>query len=232
MLKIVNLYKSFSINKKTIPILTKINLDIAEGKIFGLVGETGSGKTTLLKIMNGLEQPDIRKETKIIKKFDYQSSGIIWQNFNILSNLNVFDNIALPLKIRNYNPENIQHRVLEVINFVGLSDFIYSYPKQLSGGQKQRVSIARTLVYKPKIIFCDEPTSSLDEKIGKSILQLFHQINKITKTTIVIISHDSSVIKTLCHSVAILNKGEIEEIIDLTPSCDFRSLSYQEIFAK
>jgi D-methionine transport system ATP-binding protein len=230
MLRIENLYKTYSSNKKNISILKEINLNIFEGKIFGLVGKTGSGKTTLLKIMNGLEQPDKRKETKIFKNFTYRESGTIWQNFNLLSNLNIFDNIALPLKIRNYPKEEIKIKVLEVVKFVGLSDCVELYPKQISGGQKQRTAIARTLVYNPKIIFCDEPTSSLDETVSKNILKLFYKINQIKKTTIVIVSHDSSVIKTLCNSVAILNKNQIEQIIDLKPSYYFKSLSYKEIF--
>ncbi|WP_323847659.1 MAG: ATP-binding cassette domain-containing protein [Phytoplasma sp.] len=230
ILKIINLYKTFIINKKHYPVLTKINVEIPEGQILGLIGETGSGKTTLLKIMNNLEQPDKREDTQIIKKFNYLESSTIWQNLNLLSNLNVFDNIALPLKIRKYPKEQIKHKVLEVINFVGLSNFIYSYPKQLSGGQKQRTAIARAVVYEPKIIFCDEPTSSLDEKVSQNILEIFHQINKIKKTTIIIISHNSSIIKSLCNSVVILNKNKIEKIIDLKPSYNFKSISYQDFF--
>ncbi|WP_341266346.1 ATP-binding cassette domain-containing protein [Candidatus Phytoplasma fraxini] len=232
ILKIINLYKTFCINRKYIPVLEKINLEIPEGKILGLVGETGSGKTTLFKIMNGLEQPDKRKDTQIIKNFNHLESSTIWQNFNLLSNSNVFDNVALPLKLRKYSKDKIQNKVLEVINFVGLSNFAYSYPKQLSGGQKQRTAIARALVYEPKIMFCDEPTSSLDKTISGNILKLFYQINKIKKTTIMIISHDSSVIKSLCDIVVILNKRTIEQIIDLKPSYNFASLSYPEIFAK
>ncbi|MEZ0180024.1 ATP-binding cassette domain-containing protein ['Camptotheca acuminata' phytoplasma] len=232
MLEIIDLYKTFFINKKSISVLQKINLKIPKNQIFGLVGSTGSGKTTLLQIMNGLMKPDKRKETKIYKEFSLQESGTIWQNFNILSNLNVFDNVALPLKIRNLDSEEIRSRVLKVLDFVELSNFLHSYPKQLSGGQKQRVAIARTLVYEPKIIFCDEPTSALNEQTSKNILKLFYDINQKLKTTIVIVSHDSSVIKTLCNSVAILNQGQIEKVVNLKPSYDFQSFSYQAIFKK
>ncbi|QTX02587.1 D-methionine transport system ATP-binding protein [Candidatus Phytoplasma luffae] len=230
MLKITNLYKTFFINKKPIPILNKVNLEIPQYKIFGLVGATGSGKTTLLQIMNGLVKPDKKENTIIEKKFKIQESGTIWQSFNLLYNLNIFDNVSLPLKIRNWEKEKIQNKVLEVLRFVGLSDFIKFYPRQLSGGQKQRVAIARTLVYEPKIIFCDEPTSSLNEQTSKNILKLFYEINKKLKTTIVIISHDSTVIKTLCDLVAVLNKGTIERVIDLKPSYNFEFNSYQDIF--
>ncbi|MDV3196048.1 MAG: ATP-binding cassette domain-containing protein [Candidatus Phytoplasma stylosanthis] len=232
MLKIVNLYKTFFFNKKPIPVLQKINLSVPQYKIFGLVGSTGSGKTTLLKIMNGLMKPDKNQETKIYKKFNISESGTIWQNFNLLSNLNVFDNIALPLKIRNLSKSQIKNKVLKILKFVELSQFMNIFPKQLSGGQKQRVAIARSLVYEPKIIFCDEPTSSLNESTGKKILKLFYEINKKFKTTIVIISHDSWVIKTLCDLVAILNKGKIEKVLHLQPSYDFKFSSYQEIFEK
>ncbi|WP_308699401.1 ATP-binding cassette domain-containing protein [Texas Phoenix palm phytoplasma] len=124
----------------------------------------------------------------------------------------------------------ITKRVMEVVKFFDLLDYIYLYPKQLSGGQKQKVAIARSLVYYPKIIFCDEVTSSLDNEMSKNILNLFYKINKNFKTTIFLISHDVEVIKTLCTKVAILNKGKIEKITFLKPSYDFKPFSYKKVF--
>jgi D-methionine transport system ATP-binding protein len=230
MIKIKNLYKTFFFKKKSISVLENINLEIKPKKIFGLVGNTGSGKTTLLNIMIGILEPDNNNQTIIQKKFDKYQSSMIFQNFNLLNNINVLDNILLPLKIRKTIKKDTMKKVLEIINFVGLKKFIYLYPKHLSGGQKQRVAIARSLVYEPKIIFCDEPTSSLNQESTQKVLELFYLINKKFKTTIVLVSHDVSVIKTLCSEVAILEKKKIEKIIFLKPSYNFKTISYKEIF--
>ncbi|TVY12127.1 ATP-binding cassette domain-containing protein [Candidatus Phytoplasma pini] len=230
MLKINHLYKTFYYNKKPIFGLKNIHIEIQKKDIFGLLGHTGSGKTTLLNIMNGIVLPDPNPKTIINKNFDLLESATIFQNLNLLTNLNVFQNIALPLKIRKKNSKEIEEKVLKIINFLELNHLINTFPKNLSGGQKQKVAIARALVYQPKIIFCDEPTSALDQINGKNILKLLWKINKIFKTTIVIISHDIYVIKTLCNKIAFLQQGEIKKKISFVPSYDFRNVSYDDFF--
>ncbi|KXT29376.1 ABC transporter family protein [Candidatus Phytoplasma oryzae] len=230
MIKISNLYKTFFYDRKSLVVLKNVSLEIEEKQIFGLVGDTGSGKTTLLNIMLGLLQPDVNSKTLIYRNFNRYQSAMIFQNFNLLNNLNVFDNIALPLKIRKNFTKEKRKKILEMINFVELQDFINYYPNKLSGGQKQRVAIARSLIYEPKIIFCDEPTSSLNPGTAKKILRLFYKINKKLKTTIFLISHDPYIIKILCDKVAILNQGTIEKTILLKPSYNFENISYQKLF--
>ncbi|MBS2126512.1 ATP-binding cassette domain-containing protein ['Fragaria x ananassa' phyllody phytoplasma] len=230
MIKINNLFKTFIVNQNPAPVLKNITLSITKGEIFGLVGSSGSGKTTLLKIINGFLLPDKKIDQTINKSFNHLESAMIFQNFNLLNNLNVFDNIALPLKIRNVTKDNIKYKVNQMLTFVGLSSFANSYPKTLSGGQKQRVAIARALVYRPKIVFCDEPTFALDEITSQGILKLLYQINDQFKTTIVLISHNVASIKTLCHRVGILEQGKLKQIIGQKPSLNFQATSYQNIF--
>ncbi|WCA22587.1 ATP-binding cassette domain-containing protein [Candidatus Phytoplasma oryzae] len=232
MINVKNISKTFLINKKIFSVLNNINLKIYSQEIFGLVGDTGSGKTTLLNILFGFLKPDYNSRTFIRRNFDRYQSAMIFQNFNLLKNLTVFDNVSLPLKIRKVFTKKEKKKIFDIIDFVGLKDYIHFYPHNLSGGQKQRAAIARSLVYEPKIIFCDEPTSSLNINSVKNILNLFYRINNKLKTTIVLVSHDPFVIKTICNRVAILNKGKIEEIIILKPSYNFDNISYSTLFKK
>jgi len=181
--------------------------------------------------MNGIIFPDTNPKTIINKNFNLFESATIFQNLNLLSNLNVFQNIALPLKIRKKKMKEIEEKVLKIINFTGLNHLINAFPKNLSGGQKQKVAIARSLVYQPKIIFCDELTSALDPATSKNILKLLWKINKILKTTIVIISHDIYVIQALCNKISFLEQGEIKKSFDFNPSYDFRNISYDDFFS-
>ncbi|AGL90198.1 ATP-binding cassette domain-containing protein [Candidatus Phytoplasma australiense] len=230
MIKIKNLCKTFIINKIPVPILKNITLTINKGEFFGLVGSSGSGKTTLLKIMNDFLQPDHASVQVFQKDFNRLESAMIFQNFNLLNNLNVFENVALPLKIRKYNQETIQKEVKRFLLFVGLQDFATAYPKTLSGGQKQRVAIARALIYKPQIIFCDEPTYALDEVTSKEILILLQKTNQQLKTTIVLVSHNVSVIKSLCQRVAILDQGKLIKTVTLSQNYKIESVPYQNVF--
>ncbi|GAK73829.1 MAG: ATP-binding cassette domain-containing protein [Candidatus Phytoplasma asteris] len=230
MIKINNLSKTFFLKKEKLPVLQNISLAVLKGEIFGLVGTSGSGKTTLLKIMNGFMLPDKNANSSMQKAFIHLESAMIFQNFNLLSNLNVFENVALPLEIRSTPEEQITTKVNKMLDFVGLRQFATAYPKTLSGGQKQRVAIARALVYEPKIIFCDEPTFALDEMTSQEILKLLQTTNQKLKTTIVLVSHNVAVIKSLCHRVAILEQGKLAKIATLNPSCKFEATSYQNIF--
>ncbi|MDV3198396.1 MAG: ATP-binding cassette domain-containing protein [Vigna little leaf phytoplasma] len=207
MLKINRISKTFVIKKKTYRILEKIHLDINTGDIFGLIGKTGSGKTTLLRIMNGFLKAD--NEENIIRKFTRMESSMIFQHFNLLHNLNVFDNAALPLKLRKITNKDIDHKINNLLQMFGLLEIKNAYPKILSGGQKQRLAIVRSLSILPKIIFCDEPTSALDEETSQDILKIIKEINQRYKTTIVFVSHDMKIIRNLCNKIAILEKGLI-----------------------
>jgi D-methionine transport system ATP-binding protein len=230
MIQINNISKIFFLQKQPLPVLKNISLEVLKGEIFGLVGASGSGKTTLLKIMNSFMLPDKNSNSFIKKSFNNLESAMIFQNFNLLSNLNVFENVALPLEIRIIPEEQIITKVHKMLDFVGLSKFATAYPKILSGGQKQRVAIARALVYEPKIIFCDEPTFALDEITSQGILKLLQTTNQKLKTTIVLVSHNVAVIKSLCHRLAILEQGKLAKIVTLNPSFKFEATSYKNIF--
>ncbi|CAP18344.1 ABC-type methionine transport system, ATPase component [Candidatus Phytoplasma mali] len=226
MIKLKNISKTFYIKKKPFKILKKINLEVEKNEIFGLVGNTGCGKTTLLRIMSGFIQPD---ENNIIRKFDRLESAMIFQNFNLLNNLNVFENAALPLKLRNFPKQKIVSRINDLLEYVKLTKLKNAYPNQISGGQKQKISIIRALAIHPKIIFCDEPTSSLDNYASYEILKLIKEINNNFKTTIILVSHNISVIKNLCHRVAILEKGKITKEINLRNKFkDLKFISYEK----
>ncbi|WP_008825878.1 ATP-binding cassette domain-containing protein [Haloplasma contractile] len=215
-------------------VLNNINLSISKNDIFGLVGITGSGKSTILRLMNGFIEPDCGSIKLMGKKLDYKTkydlvkhTSMIFQNFNLLNNLNVIDNVILPTKLRKgIKKENIK-KAKELLSFVGLTNFENANIRTLSGGQKQRVAIARSLITNPKIIFCDEPTSALDEKMSYDVLKLLKDINDEFETTIVLVSHDISVIKALCNRVAIIEDGSIADVITLKTN-NLTPVSYKE----
>lgn len=175
------------------------NLEIEDASIFGIIGESGSGKTTTLNLLQ--ESLD--------------DSSMIFQEPNLLTNLTVFENIRLALKIRGIKKIDI---VNEVMEFLAIDNLESRYPSQLSGGQKQRVSIARALVTNPKILLCDEPTSSLDINTTYDILEVFEKINQKYKTTIIMVTHDLDVAKYLCDKVAIIKNGKICDVIEVNKS--------------
>lgn len=234
MIRFENVSKNFIINNKEAKVIKNINLRVEEKEIFGLVGGTGSGKSTILRMMNGFIEPDdgkiylMGKILDITTKHDLvKDTSMIFQSFNLLSNLNVLDNVILPSKLRKGNRKDNTLRARELLNFVGLSQFERSYIRTLSGGQKQRVAIARTLMTRPRLILCDEPTSALDEKMSYEILKLLKDINEEFGTTIVLVSHDISVIKSLCNRVAILEDGIVSEELTLKTR-KLNPLSYKE----
>ncbi|MBE6012010.1 MAG: ATP-binding cassette domain-containing protein [Lachnospiraceae bacterium] len=234
MIRLEKVTKRYYINDRDINVINNIDMFIDEKEIFGIVGETGSGKSTILRLMNGFIAPDEGNIYLMGEKLDHKSrhilvkdTSMIFQGFNLLSNLNVLDNVLLPVKLRKGNRAESRKKARELLSFVGLSDFEKSYIKNLSGGGKQRVAIARTLMTNPKIIFCDEPTSALDEKMSYEILKLLKDINERFGTTIVMVSHDISVIKALCSRVAIIEKGQIADIIKLNTK-ELTPVSYKE----
>ena len=152
---------------------------------------------------------------------------MIFQGFNLLGNLNVIDNVLLPTRLRKSHRKESIKKAKELLSFVGLSDFEQSSVRTLSGGQKQRVAIARTLITNPQIILCDEPTSALDDKMSYEVLKLLKEINEKFETTIVLVSHDISVIKALCNRVAIIENGRVSELVTLNAK-NITPVSYKE----
>ena len=186
----------------------KINLKINKGEIFGLIGQSGSGKSTILRIIQGILKAD-KGEINIAKNTEI---AYIFQEFNLLYNKNVFDNIALPLILKKkFSTEKVE----EVLKFVGLSDKKKSFIASLSGGERQRVAIARALVTNPQLLLCDEVTASLDKSVKDEILDLFEEINKKYGTTILVVTHELEVVKRLCSRVAVIEKGKITDIFNV-----------------
>lgn len=224
MIECSNLEKSFG----DIKVLKDINLKIDKGEIYGLIGRSGSGKSTFLRCVNGLEKYDNgtlkvngaevknyhKKEVRGFRK----NIGMIFQNFSLMSRKTVYENIALPMECWKYKKKEIDKRVKELLELVGIEDKIDEKPKSLSGGQKQRVAIARALALNPEMLLCDEATSALDPKTTKSILALLRDINEKLGITILIVTHEMAVIREICTKVGILEdgqlltKGDVEEI--------------------
>ncbi|WP_060788864.1 methionine ABC transporter ATP-binding protein [Geobacillus zalihae] len=221
MIEFRNVSKIFKSKTRTVEALKNINLTIEKGDIFGVIGFSGAGKSTLLRMVNLLEKPtsgqifvdgqDLSKLSEKDLRQAKKNIGMIFQHFNLLRSKTVFDNVAMPLKLRKTPKSVIEERVNELLHFVGLSDKANSYPNQLSGGQKQRVGIARALATNPSILLCDEPTSALDPQTTTSILQLLKRVNQEYNVTILIITHEMEVIKQICNRVAVMQNGEIIE---------------------
>lgn len=220
-----------------------VTLDVRQGEIFGLIGKSGAGKSTLLRLINLLERPDAgevivagRELTQLSRRElreARQNIGMIFQQFNLLQNASVFDNVAFPLKIHGgLSRSQIDTRVRECLALVGLSEKISSYPAQLSGGQKQRVAIARALAPRPQVLLCDEPTSALDSETTRSLLETLRDIQQKTGVTIVIVTHELSVVEVLCSEVAIIEGGHLVEQFSLQgPSATRSTALGQEIEA-
>ena len=234
MIRLENVTKNFLINGVESKILNSISISINRKEIYGLVGETGSGKSTILRLMNGFIEPDSGEIFLMDKKLDkttkhdlVKDTSMLFQNFNLLGNLDVINNVLLPTKLRKGNKKENIEKAKELLNYVGLSNFEQAYIKNLSGGQKQRVAIARTLMTNPRLIFCDEPTSALDDKMSYEVLKLLKDINEEFETTIILVSHNISVIKALCNRVAIIESGKISEIVSLKTK-NIAPVSYKE----
>lgn len=222
MIEIRNVSKTFKVNNKNVEAVKNANLTINKGEIFGFIGYSGAGKSTIVRCINLLERPtkgsiyydgkDITKLSKKDLRLVRKEIGMIFQHFNLLKSLNVRDNIAFNLKNSNLSKEEINNRVDELLQLVGIPDKANSYPAQLSGGQKQRVAIARALANNPKVLLCDEATSALDPQTTTQILKLLKELNRKLGLTIVIITHEMHVIKNICDRVAVMESGKIVEI--------------------
>ncbi len=221
MIEIKNLSKTFSTPDGSLEALKDINITVKDGEIFGIIGMSGAGKSTLVRCINLLERPtsgsvivdgvDLGalpgKELRKIRR----DITMIFQGFNLLMQRTCLENVCFPLELEGMRGKEAKKRALELLKIVGLSDKANAYPAQLSGGQQQRVAIARALATNPKVLLCDEATSALDPKTTKSILALLKDINQRLGITVIIITHQMSVIEEICDRVAILEDGEIVE---------------------
>ena len=220
MIHIENLSKIFQGNQD-VAALRGIDLEVSPGDIFGIIGMSGAGKSTLLRCVAMLESPTqglieidgknvsslSRKERIALRK----RVGVIFQGYNLLMQRTVSENIAFPLELARMPKPEIRDRVRELLDLVGLPEKADAYPSQLSGGQTQRVAIARALANNPHILLCDEPTSALDSMTTQSILKLLQDINHRLSVTIVIITHEIGVVKSICNKVAVIDHGTIVE---------------------
>ncbi|MGN0353190.1 MAG: methionine ABC transporter ATP-binding protein [Roseburia sp.] len=220
-IEVKNLSKEFWQKDTKIEALKNVNLSIEKGDIYGIIGMSGAGKSTLVRCLNYLERPTegevfiggVKLGDLSEKELRKQRSEIamIFQHFNLLMQKNVRDNVAFPLSIQGVKKKERRERAEELLEIVGLKEKADAYPSQLSGGQKQRVAIARALASNPKILLCDEATSALDPQTTASILELLKEINQKYQITIVIITHQMSVVREICQHVAIVEEGKIVE---------------------
>ena len=221
LIHIKDVTKTYKGASGPIEALKGVSLDIEEGTVFGIIGLSGAGKSSLIRCINMLEEPTsgtveiAGEEMTTLSKSELREArkgiGMIFQHFNLLSSRTVADNIAFPLELSGWSKDQIQNRVIELLELVGLSDKAEQYPAQLSGGQKQRVGIARALASKPRVLLCDEATSALDPQTTKSILTLLQDINRKLNLTIVLITHEMQVVKEICKEVAVIEDGLIIE---------------------
>lgn len=228
MINIEHLDKTYHLKNADVHAVDDVSLHIESGQIYGVIGYSGAGKSTLVRCLNFLEIPDSgsieiegfgkvnasqgnldisQKKLRELRR----SIGMIFQHFYLLDRSTVFDNVAYPLKYTGLSKKEIETRVDELLNLVDLADKKYVYPSQLSGGQKQRVAIARALSNNPKVLLSDEATSALDPDATESILKLLKDLNKRLGITIILITHEMSVIKSIANRVAVMENGKVVE---------------------
>ncbi len=222
IVEVKNLSKTFDAAGGTTTALNHINLSIEEGDVFGIIGMSGAGKSTLVRCLNLLEVPtegqvivegkDLTALTNKELREERGRIAMIFQSFNLLQQKNVISNVCVPMMIQGKKKSEAKKRAKELLELVCLQDKARSYPSQLSGGQCQRVAIARALASDPKILLCDEATSALDPQTTNQILDLLKEINQKLKITIIIITHQMSVVQKICNRVAIIDHGEIAEM--------------------
>lgn len=243
MIEIRNLKKIWEDDGSSV--LENINLTIEDGDIYALVGRSGAGKSTLLRCINGLtsyQEGSLKVdgcEVRDLKEKDLREFrrhvGMIFQQFSLLERQTVYENVALPMQCWKYSKEEIDKKVKELLELVGMTDKMKSKPRNLSGGQKQRVAIARALTMDPKILLCDEATSALDPKTTNSILELLMEINRKTGITIVIVTHQMEVVRKACNKACILeggliaDEGSVKDIFIRQPQSLRRLLGEEEM---
>ena len=221
MIEIKHLSKTFGVSGGTVDALKDITLTIPDGEIYGIIGMSGAGKSTLVRCINMLERPtagevliDGKSMTELSQRElreKRRDITMIFQGFNLLMQRNCLKNVCFPLELAGVKKADAEKRAAELLELVGLGDKFKSYPAQLSGGQQQRVAIARALATHPKILLCDEATSALDPQTTQSILSLIRDIHDRLGITVIIITHQMSVVEQICTRVAILDGGEVAE---------------------
>lgn len=221
MIELQHVSKTFTTNKLEVQAVKDVSLKIDSGTIFGIIGFSGAGKSTLIRCVNLLERPTEgnviidgqslcelgEKELRNVRK----KIGMIFQHFNLMRSRTVFQNVAFPLKDSTLSKQEITKKVMDLLQLVDLADKKDAYPSELSGGQKQRVAIARALANDPSVLLCDEATSALDPQTTRAILKLLKEVNQRLQITIILITHEMSVIKEICDRVAIMEKGVVVE---------------------
>ena len=233
MITVTNLTKVYGIGDKAVAAVQDVSLHVPSGGIFGILGRSGAGKTTLMRCLTALERPTSGSVTVADAELTSLNGaqlrsvrhrmGMIFQHFNLLNSRTAAENVAFPLEVQGVGKSKRNTRVAELLDLVGLADRTQSYPSQLSGGQKQRVGIARALAARPDVLFCDEATSALDPATTEQILDLLKQINEATGVTVVLITHESEVVRRICDSAALMADGRIVEegqLLDLLANPD------------
>ena len=244
LIQIKDLHKVFKIKGRDVIALEGINLTVKEGEIFGIIGLSGAGKSTLVRCINFLEKPtsgavvfdgqDLNTLSDKELRKARQQMGMIFQQFNLLMQRTALENVCFPLELVGVKKDEAEKRAQELLEIVGLSERANAYPVQLSGGQKQRVAIARALATNPKVLLCDEATSALDPQTTASILALLKKLSKEMGITVIIITHEMSVIEEVCSRVAIIANhriaevGSVQEIFTHPKTDATRQLVYRE----
>ena len=221
MIEIQHLTKRFATKSGTVVALKDINLTIHDGDIYGIIGMSGAGKSTLVRCINMLERPDegsvavggrqMQQLSAVELRAARRDITMIFQQFNLLMQRTCLRNIMFPMELSKTPKDKAEARARELLELVGLPDKADAYPAQLSGGQKQRIAIARALATDPKVLLCDEATSALDPNTTHAILQLIQKINRELGITVVVITHQMSVVEEICNRVAILDEGTVVE---------------------
>ena len=221
MIHVAHLSKTFSTREGDVEALNDVSFDVAKGEIFGIIGLSGAGKSTLVRCLNLLERPNsgeiVIDGENLLELSERQlrekrrKIGMIFQSFNLLMQDSVIDNVCFPMELTGMHKAEARVKAMEYLKVVGLENKAKNYPAQLSGGQRQRVAIARVLASNPEILLCDEATSALDPETTKSILKLIKQINEEFNITVVLITHEMSVIQEICHRCVVLEDGCLVE---------------------
>lgn len=222
IIRIEHLSKTFGTGQAQVAALQDVSLSIRQGEIFGIIGLSGAGKSTLVRCINLLERPEsgsicfhgknlVTLKEKMLR-IQRRKIAMIFQSFNLLQQRTALENICFPLELSGMRKKEAHQKALALLETVGLQDKAHAYPSQLSGGQQQRIAIARALASDPEVLLCDEATSALDPQTTESILLLLQQINRQRGITVILITHQMSVIEQICHRVAILDQGAVVEI--------------------
>ncbi len=221
MIELKNLCKTYSLADGSVEALRDVSLTIPDGDVFGIIGMSGAGKSTLVRCINMLERPtsgsvvidghDLTRMNEKELRQERRSITMIFQGFNLLMQKNCLRNVCFPLELAGVKKAEAVKKAQSLLELVGLGDKASAYPAQLSGGQQQRVAIARALATNPKVLLCDEATSALDPKTTGAILELIRDINRKLGITVIIITHQMSVVESTCRHVAILEEGQVVE---------------------